>query len=265
MQQHAGAASGNFYGQTVFHGGKFTKKYVSLFAMSTIPNRHSLSPAMKMADLVDLDFSVLGVFTRMGLNFGFGEATVEEVCKSADISPETFLLICRVYAFDGYLPTQETLERANLNDIVRYLRLSHSYYTNVAVPELADALESMLQPADLRRQKVMWQFFADYKEELSKHFAYEENTVFPYVEAVLGHKKGAHFTIGEYEENHSNVEEKLDDLKNLITKYLPLQCNQQEAYRALFYICSLERDLKKHTIIEDEILVPVVGRMENNE
>ena len=110
--------------------------------------------------------------------------------------------------------------------------------------------------------------FPDASEEEKarfRHFAYEEGQVFPYVEAVLNKQSGARFTIGEYEENHSNVEEKLEDLKNLVMKYIPAQCNQQEAYKVLFYIYSLERDLNKHTFIEDDILVPMVGRMENHE
>lgn len=233
--------------------------------MSNNANHHLMSPAMKMADLMDLDFSLLGVATRMGLGFGFGEATVAEECAKRGIDPETFLLICRVYAIEGYRPTRETLENANLQDIVKYLHQSHAYYMDVVVPELAGALEQTIEPCENRQKKVIWKFFADYKEELSKHFAYEEGKVFPYVEAVLGARKDRQFTIGEYEENHSNVEEKLADLKNLIMKYIPHQCGQQDVYRALFYIYSLEEDLNKHTFIEDGILVPMVGRMEGHE
>lgn len=218
---------------------------------------------MKMAELMDIDFRLLGVLTRMGLSFGFGEATVEEVCLKGGINPESFLLICRVYAYDGYRPTQDVLEKADLREIVNYLHRSHAYYMHVAMAELSNSLEQMIRPCDARRQSIMRTFFEQYKEELSKHFEYEENQVFPYVEAVLGHRKDSPFTIGEYEQNHSNVEEKLDDLKNLVMKYMPAQCDQQEAYRVLFYIYSLETDLRKHTIIEDEILVPMVGRMEN--
>lgn len=224
-----------------------------------------MSPAMKMAELLDTDFSLLGVATRLGLHFGFGEATVADVCQHAGIDPETFLLICRVYAFDGYRPTQEALSAANLRDILQYLHQSHAYYMEVVVPQMASALERMIKPCEEKQQRIIWKFFADYKEELAKHFAYEEGKVFPYVEAVLNKRKGAQFTIGEYEENHSNVEEKLEDLKNLVMKYIPAACDQQEAYKVLFYIYNLENDLGKHTFIEDDILVPMVGRMENHE
>lgn len=231
--------------------------------MTQNSERYLLSPSMKMAELMDIDFSLLGVLTRMGLSFGFGEATVEEVCRKGGVNPETFLLICQVYAYDGYRPTRQVLEQADVKEIVNYLHRSHAYYMEVAVKELSDALERMVQPCDGRRQDIIRKFFGEYKEELSKHFEYEENLVFPYVYSVLGHAQGGQFSIGEYEQNHSNVEEKLEDLKSLVMKYMPSQCDPQEAYKALFYIYSLEQDLRKHTVIEDEILVPMVGRMEH--
>ena len=199
----------------------------------------SISPAMKMADLLDVNFSILGVFSR------------------------TFLIICKVYAFDGYRPSREQMEGACLEDIVRYLRLSHTYYLETMVPALAAAIEEMIAPCDDMHKKVIRKFFGDYKEELERHFDYEEKTVFPYVEAMIDSREREPYTIGEYEKNHSNVEEKLDDLKKLVTMYQPVQSSSQDCFRVLFYLYSLESDLERHTFIEDGILVPVVSRMED--
>lgn len=220
---------------------------------------------MKMADLLDVNFSVLGVFSRFGMSFGFGEATVEEVCNGIGVDPETFLIICKVYAFDGYRPSREQMEGACLEDIVNYLRLSHSYYMGTMVPELARALEEMIAPCDQMHKKVIWKFFTDYKAELARHFDYEETTVFPYVEAMIDSRARAPYTIGEYEKNHSNVQEKLDDLKNLVLMYMPAECDPQACQKVLFYLYSLESDLGRHTFIEDGILVPVVSRMEDED
>ena len=223
----------------------------------------SISPAMKMADLLDVNFSILGVFSRFGMSYGFGEATVKEVCDGMGIDPETFLIICKVYAFDGYRPSREQMEGACLEDIVRYLRLSHTYYLETMVPALAAAIEDMIGPCDDMHKKVIRKFFGDYKEELERHFDYEEKTVFPYVEAMIDSREREPYTIGEYEKNHSNVEEKLDDLKKLVTMYQPSQSSSQDCFRVLFYLYSLESDLERHTFIEDGILVPVVSRMED--
>lgn len=218
---------------------------------------------MKMADLLDVSFSVLGVFSRFGMNFGFGEASVQEVCDAVGVDAETFLIICKVYAYDNYRPSREQMENACLEDIVRYLRYSHTYYTESVVPALAKSLEQMIAPCEEMRKKVIWKFFTDYKEELARHFEYEEKTVFPYVEAMIDSRESEPYSIGEYEKNHSNVEEKLDDLKKLILMYMPPQCTPQDTFQVLFYISCLETDLERHTFIEDGILVPVVSRMED--
>ena len=105
-----------------------------------------LSPARNMADLMDLRPSLPGVLARMGIPFGFGDQTVEEVCRRQDVDPETFLLICNVYAVDGFIPSKDRLRKANLRDVLKYLRISHTYYMDVALNELADALMVLTDP-----------------------------------------------------------------------------------------------------------------------
>ena len=56
------------------------------------------------------------------------------------------------------------------------------------------------------------------------------------------------------------MEEKLEDLKNLVMKYMPPVCGQQDIYRALTSIFSLQEDLSRHILVEDGILVPIVNR-----
>ena len=191
---------------------------------------HLLSPAMKMADLMDLRPSLPGVLARMGIPFGFGEQTVEEVCRRQGVDPETFLLICSVYAVDGYEPTKERLRKADLRDVLKYLRQSHTYYMDVALNELAEALKTLTEPCGEKHKHIIRRFFSEYKEELTKHFEYEEKTVFPYAEAILHHGR---LTDDDYGENHSHMEEKLADLKSLVMKYLPPECGQLDICRAL--------------------------------
>lgn len=231
---------------------------------TTVNDRPLFSRPMKMADLADGNYLLLGVLSRVGIRFGFGEATVEEVCTRYGVDPDTFLLICNVYAFDGYLPSGDVLRRADLRNIVKYLHRSHAYYMDNALAGLADDIERLIAPCDDRRKQVIRKFFTDYKEELARHFAYEENIVFPYVDAVLNHLEDKNFTITQYEENHTNVEEKLSDLKRIVMKYLPAECDSQVTNRVLLQIHLLEKDLEKHTLIEDDILVPIVNNLEKN-
>ena len=79
---------------------------------------------------------------------------------------------------------------------------------------------------------------------------------------MLG-KRDPHYSIDHFEENHSNIEEKLSDLKNLILKSLPATCDDRLRVRLLNYIFALQSDLDSHTAIEDNILVPMVRLIEN--
>ena len=216
-----------------------------------------LTPAMKMAELLNVSFSLSGVLMRMGIPFGFGEDTVEEVCRRQGIDPETFLLICSVHTLDGGLPARERIRKADLKDVLKYLRRSHAYYTEVAMQEITAALVALTEPCDERHKSIIRKFFTEYKEELLKHLEYEENTVFPQAEAALGHDAPYSDDFGE---NHSHVEEKLEDLKNLVMKYLPPECRQEDIYRVLFCITGLQEDLAGHILVEDGILVPMVNR-----
>ena len=220
-------------------------------------DRLLLSPSMKMADLVNVSFSLTGVLSRMGIPFGFGDETVEEVCRRQDIDPETFLLLCSVHASDGTLPPKERIRKADLKDILKYLRRSHAYYTEVAMKDLTAALVTLTEPCGERHLNIIRRFFNDYKDELFKHLEYEENTVFPQAEAALGHDTAV---ADDYGENHSHVEEKLEDLKFLLMKYMPPECGQQDIYRALSCIFTLQEDLSRHILVEDGILVPIVNR-----
>lgn len=155
-----------------------------------------------------------------------------------------------------------SIEKDRLQDILNFLRKSHRYYMDVMVPQLADALEQLTAPFLPPQRETIWQFFQQYKEELTVHFAYEENIVFPYVEAMLSGERCGQYSIGEYEQNHSNVQEKLDDLKNLITKYMPRECRREDANQVLYCLYALEMDIQKHTFIEDEVLIPAATQLE---
>lgn len=207
---------------------------------------------MKMAELLDADFSLCGVFSRMGLNYGVADASVEEVCRRQGVDPETFLLICRVYASDNFRPDAAALEKADAKEIVNYLSRSHSYYMEVALQSLEDGLRRVVQTTDERSRGIIRKFFTDYKEELARHFEYEEQNVFPYVETGVS----ANFKVDEFEDTHESVEEKLEDLKNLLIKYMPEGSDQKAAAWTMQQLLMLGSDIQKHIILEDAILAP---------
>ena len=217
---------------------------------------------MKMADLIGADYRLLTVIYRLGIKLGFGEKTVEETCRESGVNCDTFLLIANVYATEGYVPTTEMMPAASAIDLVRYLHASHSYYLDHEIQDLSRIFEDLLRPCAPMQRDVIMRFFDGYRKEVENHFAYEEDIVFPYVRSVAGGQRVEGYSMETFEENHNNIDEKLNDLRNIVMKYLPPVCDTVTAIKALSRLCTLEADLEKHTLIENSILIPMVNRLE---
>lgn len=218
---------------------------------------------MKMAELVEVDFHLLGVLSRVGIDEAFGERTVEDVCLRSGLDPETFLLLCSVYVDPDFHPSAAQLRAGHISDVLRYLHQSHNYYLNNAMVTLASSIEKLIAPCSATRQKVIWQFFQDYKTELDKHFRKEEGEVVPYVQQLMLGQHEPGMSIDGFEEDHSNIDETLSDLKNLILKSLPAECDGRQRITLLNFIYHLQHDLERHSAIEDELMVPMARFIEN--
>ena len=59
---------------------------------------------MKMADLIHLDFQLLAVIQRIGINLGFREKTIDEVCQENDVDTDFFIQIARSFHDKELLP-----------------------------------------------------------------------------------------------------------------------------------------------------------------
>ena len=222
----------------------------------------TIRPNMKLADLIDLNHNLLSVLSRLGVSLGFGEHTIQQACEISGVNVSSFILICNVYNNDEYAPSSTLLEQADVRDILKYLHNSHIDYMHVSLKELELLMGDMLQNYNASQKSIVEKFLVGYKEEVRNHFNYEETVLFPYVKALIDKKETNGYSIDTFEKNHGNIEEKLCDLKNIVMKDLPQTFDQNLRYDVLHQIYHLENDLRKHTLIEDNVLAPLVSRME---
>lgn len=218
---------------------------------------------MKVADLLTNDGNLLTVLKRFDIKLGFGEATVQELCSRYGISAELFLAICNIHSFKEYTPEIEALGKNDVESLTRYLRVSHKYYTENCLPALHRKIHIMVKELDDVSRKLIDKFYDDYDNEATRHFEYEENTVFPYIES-LTRERGANgsYSITEFEDCHSNIGEKLNDLRNIITKYISEQYSSPARFEVLVDLNNIENDLRRHSNIENRLLIPLVEKIE---
>ena len=224
------------------------------------------NPRMKMADLVASDISLLSILQRLNIRLGFGEATVAEVCAQHNISAELFLMICNIYSFRDYEPQIDTLGNEDIMSITMYLRASHNYYRTICFPALHDNIHRMVKELDEISRRLIDKFYDDYDSEVNNHFQYEEEVVFPYIERLLNNSGSGNgeYRISLFGHSHGNVNEKLNDLSNIIIKDLNGEYASQLRFEILAEINSIGNDLLKHSDIENKLLVPLVEKIEKH-
>ena len=92
---------------------------------------------------------------------------------------------------------------------------------------------------------------------------YEEEVVFPYIEALLNGQPKDSYKIKEFQHNHTNIQDVLDDMMNILLKYLPGDILPKERIEISYDIMELSDDLNRHSLIEEHILIPYVETLEN--
>ena len=226
--------------------------------------RESFTPDMKLSDMIDMNYSLMRVISRVGIDLRHAGMKAADACAFCGMDVPTFMLICNVYSFPEYVPSGQDMAAVDIPGIIRYLHGSHAYYTGMALSNLGAMFDRLVSPCDENQKKVILKFFIDYKIELEKHFAREENEVFPYIEALQAGSRPAGYSISQFAEHHESVDEKLEDMKNIVMKYLPAECDEEIKMWVLLSIYRLRDDLRRHTFVEDNVLVPAVRKLEED-
>ncbi len=221
------------------------------------------SSEARLSDLITAHPSLLTLLTRLGIPLGFGDRLIADVCQESGVDTAFFLLICNVYTFNNYVPSTATILGTDMSGLVPYLEKSHKYYVDKRLPHIERHLDAIAQKLDNRIGKVLTSFFRIYKKEVEAHFLHEEKEVFPHIAGLMAGKRDTSYMIGEFIHTHSDIEGKLDDLLNIVFKYLPPEVDDDNVLDVVYDILMLSEDLKKHTFIEEKIMVPLVKHLEN--
>lgn len=219
-------------------------------------------PKDMMIDLIRDNYNVLQALGSFGINLGFGDKTVEEVCKDNGVDCRTFLIVVN-FMVNGYFRDEE-LEYVNVGSLLHYLQANHKYYLDFQLPFMRKELSDSLNP-DGRVDKLIMDFYDAYAAEVRKHMKYEEDRLFPYINSLLEGMRDEAYNIDAYAKHHGMADVKLKELKNIIIKYLPGDSLRNNMLTATLYdLYNNEEWLQLHAKVENEILVPVIKNMEMN-
>jgi len=227
-----------------------------------------LTSDLKMSDVIVNNPYLLLLLEHFGIEVPLQDKTLNQVCQQYGINIELFLTFANLYNGVSYTPktpltTQDTLT------IIDYLKNSHKYYSEEIYPNILRAIHQMAEINDCKEMALVPRFFVDYFNDVTEHLEYENKTVYPYIIHLIEQvndeayrEQATKYSVVEYKEHHNDIEEKLNDLKSLLIKYLPPRNDQTIRRKLLFMLSELEYDLNIHSQIEDLILIPLVAELE---
>lgn len=203
---------------------------------------------MKMAEMIASNYDLILMLPRFGITLGFGDKTVREVCREAGVDENLFLTVCNIYSFDDFQPDDEEIAGLEKRQIVEHLQSSHRYYLEERLPHLQHHLDRVAEGAGNNSGEVLRRYFADYRHEVEEHVRKEEKHLLRVESGEWRAESGL--------KSHDNIKDRLNDLTQIIYKYVPGKRLTEEMMELVFDILQLSRDIEKHAQIEELLLAP---------
>lgn len=219
---------------------------------------------MKMSDLIDTDYSLLLLLIRLQFSLGFGDKSVEAVCKQYGYDTDCFLFLANFQSNRSVLNLQQEFDKLPLEPFLYYLKSSHKYFLESRLPNIRRKLELIFAGIEEDVKELVLNFFDDYMSEVYQHMKYEDDTVFPYVRSLIDQSHKDSYSIDIFEERHNDIEEKITDLKQILMKYISGIKDQSLMVNILMELYMSEEELEAHTFIEDNLVIPRVRNIEKN-
>lgn len=220
-------------------------------------------PRDLMSTLICDNYPMVLVMSRFGIDLGFGEDTIEEVCTKNNVDVYTFMSVVNLLIAEDKRCFSEDIEYEKISflALIDYLHNSHSYFLDYRLPLIRRKLIESIDKCDDAVSVVVVNYYDEYFSEVNKHMMYEEDTFFPYIKSIINGVCSDKYSADEFSKHHDKVESRLSELKNIIIKYYPARTTNELA-NVLYDIFSCEKDLASHSDIEDYLLVPSLKKFE---
>ena len=116
------------------------------------------TPKDRMEQLITTNYRLLNMLSRFGISLGVGDKSIEEVCKLNGVDCNTFLAV--VNLCNNPDSPQENVE-FSMEDLILYLKKSHTYYLDYKLPAIRVALEKAIVGGGKEMQYLILNYFDD--------------------------------------------------------------------------------------------------------
>lgn len=219
-----------------------------------------------ITDIISGNRMLEAVVERLGIEKNYYHQELDSACQKNGTDADFVVEVIKAFSENVPFPAQE-LSTFPLALILDYLRKTHSYYLEKKIPEIEQSFIHLSTNFSESHSHLLHlaTIFMEYKKELVEHIDNEEFVLFPYIDELLkANSRGKNYksigldrySLHLFHDEHHHDEEILTEIRRSIeyqfrNKTLPLPfqvfTNQIEV---------LEKDLLRHSLIEDEVLLP---------
>lgn len=219
----------------------------------------------KLCELIIQEPSTITVLDRFGISLGVGDARISDACHEHDIDVNFFTTILNTYINENYFP-QAALLAFSASKIIDYLAKTNDYYVKNVIPNIERHFAFLLSksPSQNSNLVLMRQFFEEVKTELLQRIDEDRNKWFPSItiNEMKSIGKIPH-SVKNSEDISDPIEEKIDDLINMLIMHLKGDYDHNLGYAVINAIFSLKKDIKQNNRIRNRILMPISYALRN--
>lgn len=191
-----------------------------------------------------------------------------------ELDAELMELILDLYNNDEEFQYQK-MRKFSIEQVLNYLQASHRLYLTKKLPEIEQSMLHIFSKYGQSHQLLasLAIFFNDYKNRLIAHIKMEEKEFFPYVKKVIALSKGeiskeeaesilSGSTLDSFDDHHGPIEDDLKEVYKIISENSDTPSTPLPYRVFLNQVELFELELRKHAIIEDHVLVPMLKELE---
>ncbi|MBY0424173.1 MAG: iron-sulfur cluster repair di-iron protein [Cytophagales bacterium] len=224
----------------------------------------------KIEDLVGENYVFAAVLHYFGIEFyNYSDKTLEQVCNEKGLNSQK--VISQLESIESLSSEDLHLEQFPTELIIEYLKHAHHIFVKQRLPYIAGLIQSF-EPEDIELALIAKDLkfvFPMFVQEFIYHLYEEEDTLFRYIHELNKSKTDYSVysllelnSIQKYAHDHHSHDDEMEGLK-AITAHASNKITQDLHLKVIYAeLEQLEKELKLHARIENEILFPKALQLE---
>ncbi|MCD7973969.1 MAG: hypothetical protein LUG18_15135 [Candidatus Azobacteroides sp.] len=232
-----------------------------------------ITPEQKLADVILRNYHLIPVVNRFGIELGFGDKSISEVCREHAINEEFFAALLNTISYESYF-SDKKLNVANMLQLVDYLKKTLINYKESQIGVIEIHIQQLINssPEKNKHLQLIENFFFQFKEEFLSYEKDVNKEMFELASRMYTDYKEKNTMASGYElpdfetfqEKYEQLTEKLSDMKSLLIKYLSGNFDRRIRNAIIYIISRFEADFYTYIRLQNRLLQPMMKEVTKN-